>query len=193
MEERRQYYRIDDRIYLQFRQVDANEADWGIARLRASAMQNKGIFDSLLGMETRLTALLESIGRDLPDVANAIKVINNKVDLAAQTLATRALSGEDDFSGGPNQDVSIGGGGCAFSCDKSLQVGVLLELEMVLFPAMRHVRAYGKVVDCRAESSERGNFYSVGTEFTYLSEEDRDFIVSHVLTSQSKQLRNARI
>lgn len=192
MEEKRNFFRITDNIYLSCKATDQQGVDEGVARLSAAGYETERFMDALGDIDKRIAALAGELEETLPEIAAAIKLLNRKAHLLGEALIKRG----DNFNLAerihPNCEVSLSASGISYKAASALQMGELLELDMVLFPQLYSISAYGKVVDCRS-LSEGGDGYEIGVEFVFLREEDRDFVIKHALERQSKKLRESKI
>lgn len=192
-EEKRKYFRISDNIYLRFRVIDRSDLEQGIARLQAGVSRKQRLLDSLLSVDVRLTDLIDDLKDAQPEIAAVVKLLNRKTHIMAQAIAEQSPDAESDVPIGPTQSVSLSANGLSFKSAERFNAGDLLELHLVLFPAVQSISAFGKVVDCRIdEPAVTGATYEVGVEYVYLAEEELDFIVAHVLDSQSQRLRHSK-
>lgn len=192
-QEKRKYFRISDNIHLRFRMIDQGDLEQGITRLRAGVSRKQRMLDSLLSVDVRLTDLIGDLADEQPKIAAIFKLLNRKTHIMAQAIAEQSPHIESDDPIGPTHPVSLSANGLSFKSAESFNEGDLLELHLVLFPAVQSISAFGKVVDCRIdEPVVTGATYGVGVEYVYLAEGDLDFIVAHVLDNQSQQLRHSK-
>ena len=172
-EDRREYYRIDDQIALQIRLHDSqNEED--------------SLLFSLLGdlhlLEYEAQPLLRSVGETDRAIASYLKVINKRIDLLGQVLASNLLK---DI--GPARDVSLSESGMSFIDKLTHPVGTLLSLKVVLLP-----QGFGLHVDARViEHRNSAEGLQTVTVFENLSDATRQILARHILHKQAQQRRLA--
>lgn len=197
MKERRRFYRVDDSVILNYRLFPMHQLDKAVARLKVLNSQHKNLHDSLQAVESRLELLLDEISEPLPEIAEALKLINRK--LSVGLLGNRMDAGTydntdregDTFS--TTQEINLSASGLAFHSPISFSHGETMEIEFVLFPEYCNIKAIGKVVACREKEDElHEGMFRVAIDFIYVREEDRESIISHVLLKQGKDLKKQR-
>ncbi len=196
MKERRRFYRIDDSVILNYMPFPEEEIDDTISRMEMLDSQHKLLQNSLGSIELRLDFLLQEIAEPLPEIAEALKIINRKLCILSQiegpttesVLGLNAESMDTEI-----HEVNLSGSGLAFSSPTSFSHGETMDLEFALLPEYYNVRAIGKVVDCRENHETESEIkYQVAVDFIYLREADREFIVAHILKKQGEELKSQR-
>lgn len=186
--ERREYFRIGDEIFLDYRVLPEDE----YRVLREQSLEHRGKTADLPLQLHALTAqgsnILAAIRKTQPDIAQYLALLEKKVE-----LLTRAVAGsQEELQVTPNSPVNLSGGGLSFHSATALAVKVPLELRLILFPHHLFIHCLGEVVHCETVSGVPGKPYHLGIDFTHISEMARDAIVRHTLELQSAQLRRAR-
>ena len=181
-DDRREYYRIEDTIALEFRPLKQGETAAG-----GSADGAPELFDLLSElhlMDFESQHLLRHIHeRDRP-LANYLKVINKRIDLLGQAVAQSLLR---DI-GAPRQ-VSLSEGGVSFNHGQALIPGSHLAIKVVLMPQALGLLLRAQVVHCSPR--EDGQF-EIGTEFEALTDAQRQLLARHILQKQALERRQAR-
>jgi hypothetical protein len=181
-DDRREYYRIEDTIALEFRPLkqgetaDASGAD--------SASQLFGLLSDLHLMDFESQHLLRHIHERDRTLAGYLKVINKRIDLLGQALAQSLLR---DI--GPARQVILSEGGISFTSAQSLEPGTHLAIKMVLMPQALGLLLRAVVV--HNQLREDGQF-EIGTEFEALTDAQRQLLARHILQKQAQQRRQAR-
>ena len=194
MKERRRFYRIDDSVILSYKPFPEEQMDETISRLEMLNSHNRVLQDSLGGLELRLDFLLEEISEPLPEIAEALKIINRKLGILSQLESVdTGESAVELVTSVETQEVNLSGSGLAFFSPMSFPQGETMEIECALLPDFYNIKAIGRVVTCRevneADSDMR---YQVAVDFVYLRETDREFIISHILKKQGEELKEQR-
>ena len=186
--ERRQYFRIDDDVYFDYRVLD--EAEY-----RAIAAyppeQREGV-DSMVAQLRELSVqggnMLATIRKTDPELAQYLALLERKVD-----LVTRLLESERFKHDAPNTRINISAGGVGFYSAAPLEAGSPLELRVIFFPSYLALHAYGRVVYSRPrKGTDPEQAYRIGVKFTLLAEVEREALVRHIFARQSADLRRAR-
>ena len=181
-DDRREYYRIDDMIALEFTPLSGAEA------LASDELHDSSPLFNLLSdlhlMDFESQHLLRHISERDRTLANYLKVINKRIDLLGQALAQSLLR---DI-GMPRQ-VSLSEGGVSFTNAQALAQGTHLALKMVLMPQALGLLLRAKVVYCRPQPSQQ---FEIGTEFEALTDAQRQLLARHILQRQALERRQAR-
>ena len=178
-EERREYYRIEDRIALEI--IPDTQPP------TASDDERQQLFD-LLGelhqLDFEAQHLLRQIAEGNRTLASYLKVQNKRIELIGQALTQDLLK---DI--GPARTVVLSEGGVSFRHDTALGIGTLLTLKLVLLPQGLGLRLPARVTHCAADAD--GGF-QLGTEFEALTDAQRQLLARHILQKQALQRRLAR-
>ena len=181
-DDRREYYRIEDTIALEFHPLkqgetaDASGAD--------SSSQLFSLLSELHLMDFESQHLLRHIHERDRTLAGYLKVINKRIDLLGQALAQSLLR---DI--GPARQVTLSEGGISFSSAQPLEAGTHLAIKMVLMPQALGMLLRAVVV--HNQLREDGQF-EIGTEFEALTDAQRQLLARHILQKQAQQRRQAR-
>ncbi len=181
-DDRREYYRIDDTIALDFSLLSGPQALASDALHDASPLFN--LLSDLHLMDFESQHLLRHISERDRTLANYLKVVNKRIDLLGQALAQSLLR---DI--GVPRRVSLSEGGISFNHPQAVPTGSHLALKMVLMPQALGLLLRARVMHCQAR--EDGQF-EIGTEFEALSDAQRQLLARHILQTQAQQRRMAR-
>ncbi len=196
MEERRRFYRIDDSVVLNYRAFPEDQIGEEVSRLKLLGSQHQSLQTSLGGLELRLDFLLEEISEPLPEIAEALKIINRKISILSHldnANAETALGLLPDKSSVEPQAVNLSGSGLAFFSPTNFSNGETMEIQFILLPEYYDIKAIGRVVSSRESGSdEPERKFEVAVDFIYLNEKDQEFIVSHILRKQGEELKEQR-
>ncbi|WP_449433997.1 PilZ domain-containing protein [Pseudomonas putida] len=181
-EDRREYYRIEDRIALEISPLSAAEA------LEAELLQDDSPLFNLLS-ELHLSDFeAQHLLRQLSDkdrtLAAFLRVQNKRLDLLGAVVA-QTLIGEI----GQPQAVVISEGGLEFTQAQPLAANTQVKVKMVLMPRGHGLLLRGKVTHCDLRAD--GN-YEVGAEFTDMNDAQRQLLARHILQRQ-QQLRRQQL
>ncbi|MBW7470151.1 PilZ domain-containing protein [Marinobacter sp. F4218] len=176
--ERRDFFRIEDRIGLEIR------------RLPSQASPEEGAFDGdhLESLKAEFRRLDQDIRTQLASLAERdrlltglIKSLNGKLDTLARIMAfeQNPLQPEDW------REVTLSEGGLAFSCAPPLwAIGDRLAIRMTLPPELFQPQAIAQVIDVQPDNTGGTR---VHTEFERIQDSDRQQIVRHVMRWQIRQ------
>lgn len=181
-DDRREYYRIDDTIALDFTPLSGAEA------LASDELHDSSPLFNLLSdlhlMDFESQHLLRHISERDRTLANYLKVINKRIDLLGQAVAQSLLR---DI--GPAKRVSLSEGGISFNSPQQVDVGTHLAIKMVLMPQALGLLLRARVVHCRPRTDQQ---FEIGTAFESLTDAQRQLLARHILQRQALERRQAR-
>lgn len=185
--ERRRFFRIRDEIILFFSLCD-EEDTLNAGGLKQEVVGGFSLSTALNHLTEEARMHMKIVEKDNPDIAACLKVLGKKIDLISHTVLMSDLA----VSSQSAQEVDLSASGLAFVSELAMETGTVLELKMILPPALIATVVYGRVVHCkkRGDSSELEFGFKVGVEFIGLSETDRELLIRHIVKKQMKQLRN---
>ncbi|WP_226610654.1 PilZ domain-containing protein [Marinobacter nauticus] len=175
--ERREFFRIDDRIGLEVRRLD--DAHPGDDPFNNSPLEALKAEFRRLDQDVR--AHLASLAERDRLLAGLVKSLNSKVDTLARIIAfeQNPLQPEDW------QDVTLSEGGLSFRWPTAtFGAGDRLAIRMTLPPELYQPRAIAEVLD--TEHDNQGGT-RVHTLFVELDDSDRQQIARHVMRWQIRQ------
>ncbi|EPJ7844151.1 PilZ domain-containing protein [Pseudomonas aeruginosa] len=178
-DDRREYYRIEDTLALEFRPAGAVED--GLESEPGATLFS--LLSDLHLMDYESQHLLRHISERDRTLANYLKVMNKRIDLLGQVMVQSLLK-----EIGEPRKVSLSEGGVSFRHDRALPVGQLLVLRMVLLPQGFGLELRARVIHAQLHDDE----FEIGTEFEALSDAQRQLLARHILQKQAQQRRLAR-
>lgn len=180
-EERREYYRIKDRIALEISPLSAADA------LGTDLLQDDSHLFNLLSelhlSEFESQHLLRQLSEKDRTLAAFLKAQNKRIDLLSAVIA-QILIGEI----GAPQAVTLSEGGVEFKHSSAYEPGSRVALKMVLMPRASGLLLRGKVTHC--DKLADGS-YDIGTEFVDMSDAQRQLLARYILQRQQQQRRQA--
>ena len=180
-EDRREYYRIEDRIALEIQPLTGPAATAEEVLQDASPLFN--LLSELHLSEFESQHLLRQLGERDRTLAAFLKVQNKRMDLLSQVMA-QSLLGEI----GAPQPVIISEGGIDFQHPTVLAPGSHLAVKLVLMPQALGLLLRARVTHCDA----KGGAFAIGTEFESMTDAQRQLLARYILQKQAQQRRLAR-
>lgn len=189
-QERRSYYRLEDRIYLQYRSAEVDEIKRGLARQQQMGDQT-GDFNIQMDLVSRqLSTLRIQAQKDSPAIGQYLDLLNRKIDLLASMMVFenlhRSVGSEDGLVSTRSADISEGG--VSFYSKTALAKDSYLALKLVVIGARIGIDTFGKVVSCQEEKGDKSR-YRVGVKFIRLSDGDRRILTRYILDRQREMIR----
>ncbi|MNQ63407.1 PilZ domain protein [compost metagenome] len=181
-DDRREYYRIEDSIALEFRPLQQGETGGEGSADNASTLFS--LLSDLHLMDFESQHLLRHIHERDRTLASYLKVINKRIDLLGQALAQSLLR---DI--GPTRQVTLSEGGIGFTSPQPIEPGTQLALKMVLMPQALGLLMQAVVIHSQARADGQ---FDIGTEFEAETDAQRQLLARHILHKQAQQRREAR-
>jgi hypothetical protein len=184
-ENRRQYFRIEDMVELNYRIID--EQDVVESSQNAHNILNECTLSSVLDSISQETArLLHRMEKSHPDIAPFLKLLDSKIDLIAQSVMLQ-INPEDKKN---TRAINLSASGLAFHSEVAVEPGVFLELRLMLLSFRVLMVTCGKVIQCtRGSGSDGGSPYLVTADFVEMREQDRDLLIQHLVKRQIQQIK----
>ncbi len=185
-DDKRDFFRIRDRIALQVKPVDGPDLD---KELQDEESPLFSLLSDLHMLDYESQHLLRQIAERDRALAHYLKIINKRVDLVGKALAMQ-LTG--DLS--EPQAVTLSEGGMAFSSPQPYPIDSWLMLRMVLMPSPLGLVLPARVIRCEAEQEgdEQASNWQVGVTFDSLSDAQRQLLARHILQKQAQEIRAAK-
>ncbi|MGY6274176.1 PilZ domain-containing protein [Methylomonas sp. MgM2] len=187
-EEKRRYFRVNDKIHLLHRALGENDRA-GHSYVSADVLGDYGVTAALDVLNQEAAALTPRLERRDPELLEYLKIIESKIN-----LLTQAVAGQDNkFSGHDKRDVNLSASGLAFGDKQEIPVGTVLELRMLLTSSLAVVVAYGRVVSCKDVSGHNPEHpFEICVDYINMNEDDRELLIKYVIKKQMQQLREKK-
>lgn len=187
--DRRAFFRINDRLVMYFVPLTGVEAEQiGNAIIDATPEAGQ-LTQQMSSIQKSFNHLVDQIGHSDRDIARALRMLDEKVNLLAQNvqLLHTPLNPESAI------EVNLSAGGLAFMTDTAFAARSPMEIRMQLLPGGLHIRAIAKVIACdQLIESIQGKSFYLRMAFTHMSDIDRNILVKHTLNRQAEELRNSK-
>ena len=176
--ERRQFFRISDRLLLEFKEVSRQES-----LVLEKTLKGPDLFPGLPASGT--DALPERSAFRKNELYAYFESIDRKLDAVIELLSTKDNSFQSAYV-----DVTISGSGLKYCSTMKLNEGAYLELRIGLpsFPG-RPIRALGRVVRVIPARTGDREGWETAVSFAAISEKDRDALVGHIFSREREYLR----
>lgn len=188
-QERREYFRIDDRVLLNLRPITEAEAAAVHERI-VERVADRFTVAANFAVNSRATArLLHGLSSSSPDAARYMKLLDQKLNQLARLFVLDEIE-RGDY---PLLNVNLSAGGLVLPSRREFAAGELLEMRMVLYPDMVGILTVARVVYCERQAQQPGDFpWQVAVEYEHIRESDRDLLVSHIMARETELLRRQR-
>lgn len=187
-EDRRGFFRIDDEVNLFYKRIDAtmvNEPH----QVSDNILSSCSLSTALEVVSHDSLVLMHRLEKNLPDVADYLRLMEAKIDLLAQAIMMQGFQFKENCT----RNVNISATGMAFNCEELLKEGDFLEIKMLLVSSMTLIVTYGRVVYCKdSQPTDIQYPYFVGVDFINMKDEDRELLIKYVIKKQLKQIRDKK-
>ncbi len=188
-DDRREYFRIDDEVALDYRLISDGEVDQLLGKIQSNLVDRFTAASSFAATTRQMMAVIHKVQTDTPELARCLQAIDQKLNMIAQLFVSEEIREKNQDT----REVNLSAGGVAFCAQHEIPVGSLLELRMVLFPSLVGILTVSRVIHC--ERSNEGNIqfpWQIAVEYDQLKETDRELLVRHIMARETEQLRSHR-
>ncbi|MGR3895981.1 PilZ domain-containing protein [Pseudomonas sp. 1176_21] len=180
-EDRREYYRIEDRIALEITPLSAAEALGGELLQDASPLFN--LLSELHLSEFESQHLLRQLSDKDRTLAAFLKAQNKRIDLLSAVVA-QTLLGQI----GEARPVTLSEGGVEVHQAQAITAGSRVSVKMVLMPQALGLLLRAKVTHCDKAADD---LFDIGAEFVEMTDAQRQLLARYILQKQALQRRQA--
>ncbi|MGH8379481.1 PilZ domain-containing protein [Pseudomonas sp.] len=178
-EDRREYYRIEDRIALEISPLSAAEA------LGPDLLQDDSPLFNLLSelhlSEFESQHLLRQLSDKDRTLAAFLKAQNKRIDLLSAVVA-QTLLGQLSAP----RTVVLSEGGIKFNQAQPIAPDSRVAVKMVLMPQALGLLLRARVTHCDHQAD---GLYEIGTEFVDITDAQRQLLARYILQRQAQQRR----
>jgi len=185
IDERRQYFRIKNWLFLSFERVINSNSKEPLNNIETQSSPRIQLLNELHRLEEDNTKFMNSLNSELLHVSQHMNRMNKKIGLLTQYIIQSL-----DIEYNELKEVDLSAGGIRFHSKTSLRKSQQVKMEIVIVPEYYGVVTYAKVVECKKSKDNAG--YDIAFKFIRISQSDQDAIVRHIFKIQSKQLRSTK-
>lgn len=186
--ENRRFFRIADEISMMFKQVDAQYIKDHYDDI-SEHLESDSLGGELEVLNQECLLILGRIERISADLAEYLKIVDQKINLVAQTI----IREKNTLAKMPLRHVNLSASGLECESEETFKKGALLEVELLLPSSLASIVCYARIVYARKSTLEKKRHpYLVGIEFTHIREKDRELIIKHVVKRQMQQIRETK-
>lgn len=181
-DERREYFRVEDDIYLQWQTVPEDEYARADELLQSLSDDDFSLSADFATLNNKFHPILNNIKQAHPDIAHYLELLNTKLD----SLGHHLLQQQDVYNEQKLTHVNISASGMMYAAEKAIPVNSMLKLEYVLFPEKVGIITYGRVVN--TSPLEDGK-HCIHISFEHMRTEDSELMIKHNLNTQMNLIR----
>lgn len=174
-DERREFFRVEDRAVLRYRPVPLAALDEVPPENHFDDGEVFRLMRELRTLDHENNNVLRSIAEQNRELGLYLKGLNRKLDLIAAALTDI----DSNQRGLEPQPIALSESSLSFVATPALQIGTVVALELVLLPEHSALALYGQVIANRDEDPTR-----TVVAFTRLREGNRQVLAKHILQVQ---------
>lgn len=174
-QDRREYFRVEDRAILRYQIVPAEVVGHTPAERHFDNSEIFELLRDLRQIDQEHNNVLRGLAEQNRDLGVYLKSISRKIELVANALTAVDQTQHKQMP----QPVSISETSIAFKTDSNLAKGAFVAIELVLMPSHTALALYGEVLGNRDD----GDGMTV-VSFVRLRDGDRQILARHVLQVQ---------
>lgn len=183
MSERRSFFRIDETIALEYREVDERTANTQNAENLYPDAADIKLYAELKKIDSDTAQLLYQIKDNNRALGEYLHNINRKIELLSQRLMAEhkppALSQL-------TSQVNLSEGGIAFGCEHPIKKDQYIALRMTFLPSYAGLILFAKVTRC--EPSSAGD-YQIAAKFLRPNSSQQQLIGQQIMRAQMADKR----
>lgn len=187
--DRRRFFRIQDRVTLNYRVVQSANIEHEISKNGHIREQLSDLRNASHALDARLEVLNMKLAQDNPLVGEVLTLFHRKMALHERMLS---LDSNDDRSFTPAKEVNLSASGIAFMAETPLNEGTYLKMEVITYPEHYYIPVFSRVVSCSQLDSSATSGYRIAVEFKGISNEDEEHIVNHIFKIQAQERRQEK-
>lgn len=189
MDDRRRYFRINDKVSLKYRVVQGVDIEVEIKRTEHEQNNLAELKNAFNCIQTKIMTKMDRVEEVSPLVAEILGLFDKKISLIESMVIH---NGDKEDSITETQQVNLSASGISFESNTPINEGVNLKMELVLFPEYQFIPLYARVIDCRKKMDDNLYRFNIATDFVGICENDQEIIMQHVLSRQARQLKQER-
>lgn len=187
--ERREYFRINDEVVLDYRLVNDTGLDTLRDTIESPVPDRFTTASSFAASSRQIAHAFHSVQNDSPEVARCLQALDHKLNTLAQLFVAEEIRLNERTA----QDVNLSAGGLAFRAQSQIDQGALLETRLVLLPSLMGILMVSRVVHCERVNDGDLQFpWQIAVSYEILRESDRELLVRHVMARETELLRRKR-
>ena len=176
-DERRNFFRIDDEVYLTINTVTEGEYKAAPETLENIHNDSFSLSANFASLNNKTNPVLNNIKQLHPDIGEYLEVLNSKID----SLGQHILLENSNYNESNLIVANISASGIQFETEDNYKARQAVKLELVLLPEKIGVLIFGRAIDTKDKR--------VSIEFEFLRTEDQELMIKHNLNKQMSELR----
>lgn len=179
--DRRRFFRINDTIGVSYHLL--SDAEKSVVEKEVEV--DCAVLQSIDRLNAQLLRVMDNVQAAQPDVALALNLMNQKIDMLFEKHDFSNTIAEIVFD---KREVSLSANGIAFSCAEHFAKDDLLRVDILLDKSNLQITAIGQVVGCESLDKPRSKskpFYA-RLHFVQIKMHDQEIIAQYVINKQNE-------
>ncbi len=188
--DRRRFYRIKDRVSLNYCVVQSAGIDQEINKTNRRQQELAELRNATHAIDARLEAINIKLSRENPLIAETLDLFHRKI-----ALHERMFRIDDDDDGkvfSQAREISLSASGVAFDAETPLNQGTHLKLELIIYPENHYIPVFAHVVKCKQIQDDSSAGYHIAVEFEGISNENEERIINHIFKIQAQEIKREK-
>lgn len=180
-QERRQYFRINGRVAVDYKVITEDEMKHGSLPTQFQVSPFFLLLTQLQEYNHESSYHLRKIAQKDPMIATYLELMNDKIDAIAHSIAKSDV----EFENLTTQKINLSEGGMSFRSTETIELNSFIALKVVFEETFSGLLLYGQVLYC-SEKSDDGQ-HQIGVEFSDMPESSRMIVARYILNSQARE------
>ena len=183
--ERRDFFRIEDKVLLRCLPVDESSVLADRIPAQFNDDSSYSLMRDLQHIDQENNKFLRAIAEHNRELEIYLKAMNKKIELIASRLVENLESADDQQS----VLVSLSEGGLAFHSVSEYPHDSYLALQLTLLPSHISLILFAKVINSSLAGDGQMGTYATAVSFIHLKDSDRQIIAKHIMQLQLMERR----
>ena len=188
-EDRRRFYRIQDKVSLSYRVVQSADIEQEISKTNRRQRELSELRNAVHAIDARLEVITMKLAQDNPLIAETLNLFHRKIALHERMLG---IDDYDDKVFSQAREINLSASGAAFNAETPLSKGIYLKMELVTYPEHHYIPVYAQVVQCNQLQEDSLAGYHIAVEFKGISDEDEERIINHIFKIQAQEIKRVK-
>ena len=183
MSERRSFFRIDESIALEYKEVDEKTANSSEPETLYQDAADIKLYAELKKIDSDTAQLLYQIKDNNRALGEYLHNINRKIELLTQRLMAEQKPAALTRI---TRQVNLSEGGIAFGCEKPIAQQSFIAMRLTFLPSYAGLILFAKVIRC--ELSSAGD-YQIAAKFHRINDSQQQLIGQQIMRAQMAERR----
>lgn len=186
MSERRSYFRIDESIAIEFKEVEEITANTAAPELQFPNTASLKLFAELRKIDADNASLFHQIKDTSRALSEYLHNLNRKIDIISQQLILDAKPLPPSKT---IKQVNLSEGGIAFGSSRHVEANSYIAMRLIFLPSNAGLVLFAKIIRC--EPSNTGE-YQIAAKFHRETDAQQQLIGQQIMRAQMAERRKSQ-